>query len=190
MKSFVFDLQRFQNISVYKNNTLITGTNYADSIYSNGYSSVTVNALGGNDTVSVDGGGRISISGGSGNDSVFTHSNYTTVSGGDGNDTIRNNTYYSSINGGAGDDSLYNYSYGSTIRGGSGDDKISLYSAATGNVIQYSNGDGRYDLRLDINQQNFSAERILLHARNCRFQRRLRRGIGRSDSRRRERQND
>ena len=89
-----FDIQLFADISNSTSNTIITGTNDADSIYNWG-DNVTINALGGNDTIGDFIGANVSISGGEGDDITET-TNYganITINGGAGNDTIINSNY-------------------------------------------------------------------------------------------------
>ena len=89
-----FDIQLFADISNSTSNTIITGTNDADSIYNWG-DNVTINALGGNDTIGDFIGANVSISGGEGDDITET-TNYganITINGGAGNDTIFNSNY-------------------------------------------------------------------------------------------------
>ena len=123
------------NVTNSNKNSIVTGTNYSDTI------------------TNYAGGARIYA--GSGDDSIFSsvyYDNrinnaygYVTIDGGDGNDTIYGNDPRVSINGGAGDDSIYNsYLYGNyvTIKGGIGNDNIIKLTSASYNIFQYANGDG------------------------------------------------
>ena len=103
-------------------NTIVTGTNYGDSIY-NGYSSVTVNA-------------------GAGNDTVYSYGSNVSISMGDGKDSVYNSGNNVTISGGAGDDTVYSYGNNLTISGGTGNDKINLDSTSRKAVIKYASGDG------------------------------------------------
>ncbi len=141
-------------ISNSASNTLITGNANNNQIINSG-NYVTINALGGNDTVYTNNSSRISISGGEGNDSIYCRSNYSTVNGDAGADTISNITYYSSISGGSGNDSIFNNSVYSTINGGTGNDKISFGTGTivSGNIVQFAAGDG-YDTIYNWNSSN------------------------------------
>ncbi|MBD3879562.1 MAG: hypothetical protein SR1Q5_07760, partial [Quinella sp. 1Q5] len=89
MRDFVFDLQRFDNISNDTSNTLVSGTSGNDSIYSGGYSSVTIDAGAGNDCIENDywTNKNISLNGGAGNDTLYTRSDGgRTLTGGTGYD--------------------------------------------------------------------------------------------------------
>ncbi len=65
MNKFIFNIQLFSDISNSTKNTVITGTASADSIY-NSASSVTIDALGGNDTINNYSGSNLIISAGDG----------------------------------------------------------------------------------------------------------------------------
>ena len=144
------DIQRFANISNSENDTVITGTADADSIYNDG-SNVTIQALDGNDTVT-NNGSNVIIDAGAGNDTIFDGSNdvsinagvgdnYVEVSGGTvvaegGNDTITGmNVSKSNIN--AGDGNNYVSVAGSNdliITAGIGKDTIANYGYSSSNV--------------------------------------------------------
>ena len=62
-----------------------------------------------------------------------------TINAGDGDDRITNTGSYASINGEAGNDSITHTGYYSTITGGKGNDTI---NAGYNSVIRYANGDG------------------------------------------------
>lgn len=91
MEVLNFDIQRFADIHNSTSDTVITGTADADSIY-NTAGNVTINALGGNDTITNSFfGDTVSISGGEGNDNIFNEcGRYVTVNGGAGDDYICN----------------------------------------------------------------------------------------------------
>ncbi len=108
-----------------RNDTVITGTSAADSIYNHG--GVTIYGNTDDAPIYKYEGSYVSIDGRAGND--FIHNNggrYVTITGNTGNDTIAN--YYatnSSIGGGAGNDSIYiRNSDGVTINGGADNDTI------------------------------------------------------------------
>ena len=141
-------------------NNLIFGTAKAD-IYENKAENVTINALGGNDSIRndeyYDNGwhqcDNVSINGGAGNDSIENNASNVTINGGDGNDYIHTDSEsskvmldggngddtiynhrgsdYSSINGGDGNDSIQNYADNVLIDGGAGDDTISSGNDST-----------------------------------------------------------
>ena len=100
MKKFKFDIQRFAVISNLTDNTVISGTDVGDNMY-NRNSGVTINALGGNDTITNDYyagstvGNNVLINGGDGSDSIRNTSKPSniTVIGGKGNDTIVNESF-------------------------------------------------------------------------------------------------
>ncbi|MBR5913761.1 MAG: calcium-binding protein [Selenomonadaceae bacterium] len=169
MKNFNFDLQRFKDFNNTVSGVVITGTANSDSIsngkysYSSIGSNVTINALGGNDSID-NYASNVTISGGAGNDYIENiEGEKATISGGDGNDTIRNilakgttinggtgddkiSNYYGknvTISGGEGNDSIENWGDSVTISGGSGDDTIYIdmyHSVAS--VYEYNTGDG------------------------------------------------
>ena len=114
--------------------TLILGTNSADSITNSG-DRVTINADNGNNTIQSSG-TATKITTGSGNDSIRNEgissdnqANYSTIDAGDGNNTIyNNNSTNNSILSGNGNDSIYNRSNHSTINSGDGSDTVSNIS--------------------------------------------------------------
>ena len=154
MEKFIFDIQRFANISNTTSNTVITGTAGNDTIESNA-SNVTINGAAGNDSIKVSNyqGGIVNmnitpnnviINGGEGNDSIYKHigsdfkidggvgddyinnwgGSNVTIDSGEGNDTISSSDSNTTINGSNGNDYIYNYGSNVTINGGEGDDKI------------------------------------------------------------------
>ena len=108
------------NISNTTSNTLINGTEDADTIRNTG-SNVTISGSAGNDSVYSSNGSYVSINGGSGDDTLTLIGKEATVIGGDGDD-------YINVTG-----------LGNTIEGGKGNDTI---KAAGENVYIYTNGDG------------------------------------------------
>ncbi|MBR3498081.1 MAG: hypothetical protein IKO05_03705 [Selenomonadaceae bacterium] len=142
-----------------KSNTLVGGTNDADSIDNLG-SFVTISAGGGSDTITTYGvaptvtaysfgkgvvidagsgsdsidssGASNSIEGGAGSDTIIntSYGMDATIKGGDGNDSIRNSAR-AKIYGSAGNDSLINTNLGAgaSLFGNSGNDYISTYNS-------------------------------------------------------------
>lgn len=131
-------------ISNANSNTILNGTDYADTIKNNGGSTVKVIAGSGNDSIYNNGGTNItllggdgadtindafaetiSIDGGTGDDSIYGNNNYATITGGIGADKIIGNHWRSKISGDADNDliSLTTYWY-NTLDGGAGDDTI------------------------------------------------------------------
>ena len=72
MKLLIFDIQRFENISNNTDNRIVTGTADADSIFASG-NNVTINALGSNDTIMSYAQNSATLSGGEGDDSLFSN---------------------------------------------------------------------------------------------------------------------
>ena len=136
-------------VNTQRSNTVISGTSYADYVYSR-TNNVTVYGGAGSDTLTGSGIG-VALYGGDGNDSIGDIGSNVLAVGGAGDDTIKNGNSGVTIYGGAGNDSVY--SFNATINTGAGDDTIKLSSGK--NVIQYSNGDGN-DLI-----QNFSSSDTL-----------------------------
>lgn len=96
------------NIDNTVNNTLIQGSELADTI-SNSGANVTIQAQGGNDSIS-NYSTNVSIDGGAGNDSVYSYGGSSvTINGGDGNDYIgayNTSNKVITINGGTGKDTI------------------------------------------------------------------------------------
>lgn len=118
-------------------NTLLTGTADADTIFNSG-ASVTILALGGDDFIwneeantlnAGTAGYGVNIAAGDGNDTVFNfHSYYPTITGGAGNDSIViGNGHRQYIDGGAGSDTIIG-----TVIGGDGDWRMGGYATITG----------------------------------------------------------
>ena len=116
-------------IANFNENTLVSGTSFADSI-TNFARNVTIQAGVGDDTVYND-----------------YYKYYVAISGDSGNDVIVNDAFFASIDGGSGNDSVYSASY-STIRGGAGDDTVDGYGHSK--IYEYTSGDGN-DLILNYN---------------------------------------
>ncbi len=124
--------------------SFITGTDGDDTI-TNTSSYVTIDALGGNDSIENRGYTEddssynygVSINAGDGYDTVSSYSNNSTILGGAGNDSIDNHGSSVLAEGGAGNDTLYNFGGGdslsgsnATLNGGSGNDLIHNYANA------------------------------------------------------------
>lgn len=106
-----------------KSNALISGTSSNDTIQNGGrwndfwYSREYYH----------DGGLKVTISGGAGDDKIWNDADSVTISGGYGNDMISNGIEISkntSINGGAGNDFIENECSNVTIKSGIGSDTI------------------------------------------------------------------
>ena len=125
-----------------KDSDLLTGTEIDDSIKVYGNHS-TVQALGGNDIISVNGGRHDNgiwigdeenlINAGVGNDSIAVYSRGASIFGDAGNDTVDVRRSYTYANGGDGDDVLYlrDRYYGDkvnnvTLTGGEGSDTFEI----------------------------------------------------------------
>ena len=90
----------------------------------------TVNALGGNDSITVAGGFDVRINLGDGDDFVLDRGNgvFISVSGDDGNDTVELHGAHLSLNGGSGDDVVN--AYGGLVSGigGTGQDTFNFFA--------------------------------------------------------------
>ena len=128
-------------ISNSNSNTLINGTDYADSISNADGSNVTINAKAGNDTIR-SWGTNVIINAGDGIDSinVYVNASDTTVYAGAGNDIINGGGYREKLFGEGGDDYIYLYTNNAfiTVDAGIGDD--SVYSGA--DVVSLDGGEG------------------------------------------------
>ena len=103
---------------------------------------------------------NVTLSGGAGNNEIYSRGDNVTISGGKGNDSLSNDgneskifgdagndsTYsigdYVSIFGGKGNDTIESYDHRGTISGGTGKDFLFL-SSYRENLIQYASGDGK-----------------------------------------------
>lgn len=145
--------------------TLLSGTNSADTIKNGGYgddiwhvggSRVTIDAKNGDDYIwNLRGGSQSSINAGAGNDNIENEAaKNVTINGGKGNDTIDNALMFDGaigrfrypddviIIGGTGNDLIYNNSGSNvTIIGGTGNDTI-INKYGENVLFQYANGDG------------------------------------------------
>ena len=88
---------------------------------------------------------RNSIFGGSGNDILIFHDNYSTIYGGTGNDTILISETQNKIFGDDDDDVIFFFegANSNTAAGGQGNDIIALHGNAENIVIHYGDGDGK-----------------------------------------------
>ena len=102
---------------------LVTGTEDNDIIENNG-ANATIQALGGDDSISNALRSKVKILGGDGNDSVSNQGARVTVDGGTGSDYVLNVGKKASIVGGADDDDINNYGANATLSGGTGNDAI------------------------------------------------------------------
>ncbi len=118
----------------------------------------------GNDSIS-NSGNDVTISASAGNDSIKNSAYRVLINAGEGNDTIRNGIYgdSSSINGEAGNDYIYNdyYSHNSKIDGGAGNDTIINNNSS--NVI-ISGGTGDDSIQLD--QYNRGSTEVVIKYSN------------------------
>ncbi|MBD3879469.1 MAG: hypothetical protein SR1Q5_07275 [Quinella sp. 1Q5] len=142
--SSISDVKKFNVIRNPEGNSFIKGTNKNDfisNVSSDGY--FTISGGKGNDYI-YSHAYHVSIDGGAGNDSIISGSEYNTLIGGSGNDTIYNDAGNATkILGGAGDDTIYSHGYDVSIDGGAGNDLVSLNAYSASDVIIYYNeGDG------------------------------------------------
>ena len=84
---------------------------------------ITISSGSGNDSIS-NSGGVVSIDAGAGDDTISNEGYNVTIRGGTGNDSIFNKGDRASISGSGGNDYIYNSGYGSEIFGGAGNDTI------------------------------------------------------------------
>ncbi|MBR1730567.1 MAG: calcium-binding protein, partial [Selenomonadaceae bacterium] len=143
-----------QNIVNTKSNTIISGSNFNDTILNNlSGSKVKINVGGGNDTIT-NFAQYVTINGDNGNDYIANAGSRSKIYGGAGNDTfingynVTNNSViasgnYSQLDSGDGNDSIINWVTDNvTITGGKGNDTIFLGNDNNKSLIKYSNGDG------------------------------------------------
>ena len=110
------------NISNSTNNTLITGTELADTIQNTG-SNVTISGRASNDSI-ISSGAKGSLDGGAGNDTINNSGANAMVEGYYGDDRLTNSGEGVSISGNYGNDTIINRGDNVTISGGSGSDSI------------------------------------------------------------------
>ncbi|MBR0062505.1 MAG: calcium-binding protein, partial [Selenomonadaceae bacterium] len=121
--------QTSERFPVNLNNTVsssvLEGTNFNDTIYSNA-ENVTIKAGKGADSI-YSHGNAAEVWGESGNDTVQGDYATSKIYGGEGNDFISLTTYsFNSIDGGAGHDTIITGGRKHSVNGGSGNDRISL----------------------------------------------------------------
>jgi VCBS repeat-containing protein len=97
-----------------------SGTAILTVTVSDGQNSGTVQVM-----VTVGGGGKDTLTGGTGADLLLAQSNNDTLTGGDGNDLLCGDSGSDTLSGGAGDDSLGGGSGTDRLTGGSGADRFS-----------------------------------------------------------------
>ena len=113
----------------YQNNTLISGSEIADSITNIQAKNVTINTGAGNDYID-NYGDSVMIDAGTGNDYIYNSSSNVYIDAGAGADLIWNSSGNNSLFGGTGNDSIYNYGGSSvTIDTGAGNDYIDNFAA-------------------------------------------------------------
>ena len=145
-------------------NTLISGTDNADTIYNEVSGSYVTIVSGAGDDSIINGGANASIIGGTGNDTISnknsnaknstllgnagndyipTFGERSLIDGGNDSDTIYVGGEYSTVTGGDGSDLVSVTSFGShsTISGGKGNDTITN-NGGTNILFQYATGDG------------------------------------------------
>ena len=110
------------SITNFDNDSIITATNFADTIENHG-DNVKINSFGGKDTVTNFGASSI-IDTGADNDNIINGGASVTINGGAGNDTITNDGANSTVNGAEGDDNISNSADDVLIMGGYGNDTI------------------------------------------------------------------
>ena len=149
MKVFKFNLQRFTVFSNNDDNKVVTGGDYSGDTILNYGKNVTVQALGGNDTVYNYTNADYAYIDLSAGDDVFYGSpegnngaNQVTIIGGDGNDKIGVDTMQNVvIDSGDGNDTISGGAYSSTITAGKGEDYIDIGDSRDVQ-INYFYGDG------------------------------------------------
>ena len=127
------------------NNTVLSGSDNGDSIYSFDQSNVTVNsgagkdhienygsnilnnADDGDDYIYIRSGDYVTVNAGAGEDTISNSASVAAISGDNGNDSIRNDSSNVTINGGAGSDSIINSGSDVYISGGDGNDSITNF---------------------------------------------------------------
>ena len=125
--------------------TIIAGTNVADTIYNFG-SNVTINADKGNDSIKSENGQNVIINSGAGNDSIYSNGSNSTIKGGTGNDAIsldsdaKNNVI--SYANGDGNDVIYGLNEDDTVLISKGTSSL----ATIGNDIIVTVGRGKISL--------------------------------------------
>ena len=104
---------------------------------------VTISGGDGNDVIRNYGGAKVSISGGSGDDTIdsdYSTADKVTLKGGDGSDTLYGSSGNDKLYGDAGNDSLHGGGGNDSLWGGSGDD--TLYGGDGNDTFIYKPGEG------------------------------------------------
>ena len=109
-----------------------------DNFAINYYDKVTMTGGSGNDSI-FNSGANVSINAGAGDDSVNNYYNKVTILGGKGNDTLNNEGTKVSLNGGAGNDSFTNNGTKVSLNGGAGNDSLTNNG---GNSVVFIGGSG------------------------------------------------
>ncbi|MBQ9497807.1 MAG: hypothetical protein IJR52_09605, partial [Selenomonadaceae bacterium] len=145
-----------------KSNTLVTGTDQADSIRNSifltssgqtyGYGdNVTILGQAGNDTIINDGKNSL-LDGGAGNDTIYNRGSYSTVNGNSGSDTIYNSSSYVTIDGGSGYDKISNAGNRSLILGGA--DRDSIFNGGSSVTVDGGDGNDYIDNNTTVSASN------------------------------------
>ena len=160
------------------NGALVNGTDANDNIRLYGNHS-TVNAAGGDDVISVNGGRHDSgvwiygdetdlVNAGTGNDSISVYSRGASIFGDAGNDTVTINRDYTFANGGEGNDVLHIFGGYSTavdnitVTGGAGNDTVQIeprYNKNIGVVVTDFSNDDTFrldDITFGISSRNLT----------------------------------
>ncbi len=124
------------NISNTTNNTLITGTELADTIQNSG-EGVTISGKAGDDSV-ISSGADVSIHGGAGNDSIENSGANATILGEYGDDKLSNTADNVLLEGSYGNDTITNSGSNVTISAGTGYN----YTSNTGDNVLFNFGGG------------------------------------------------
>ena len=124
------------NLTNTTNDTLITGTELADTITNSG-SNVTISGKSGNDSI-VSSGANGSLNGGAGNDTLSNSGARATVEGYYGDDYLTNSGAGVSVSGNYGNDTIINSGDNATLSPGSGNNSINNSGANV--VINYIGG--------------------------------------------------
>ncbi|MBQ9479799.1 MAG: hypothetical protein IJU71_09635 [Selenomonadaceae bacterium] len=136
-------------INNYNDNTLVSGTSSADTIYNYG-SKVTLNGGARDDSVK-NWGKLVVINGDAGNDSIENYIERVTINGGAGNDTVFNYDSRVLLYGGDGNDLLwtgYDTSNNVTLNTGAGNDTVEIVSPGR-NYINVGEGSNLFRLFRD-----------------------------------------
>ena len=160
------------------NGALVNGTDANDNIQLYGNRS-TVNAMGGDDIISVNGGRHDNgvwiygdetdlVNAGDGNDSISVYSRGASIIGGNGNDTVTINRDYTFADGGADNDVIHIFGGYSTsvenitVTGGAGNDTIQIeprYNKNIGVIVTDFSNDDTFrldDIAFGISSRNLT----------------------------------